>query len=94
MEKERIFKTLLLIGVLCTVLLVSFYYDNQTISDADLRCLQRYQPGTSLVYDPNCSNYDYNETIDLLPPEFLLELYNISVEMRFYNISVNESFEV
>ena len=83
MKKERILKTLMLVSILCMVLSVSFYYNNQTISDTDLQCLQWYQPGTSVAYDPNCSNYDYDETLDLLPPEFLLE---------FYNISVNESF--
>ena len=88
MEKERILKTLLLVSILCMVLSVSFYYDNQTISDTDLQCLQGYQPGTSAAYDPNCSNYDYDETLDLLPPKLLLEFYNISAETRFYNITV------
>ena len=84
MEKERILKTLLLIGVLCTVLSVSFYYDNQTLDDTDFQCLQRYQHSTSIAYDSNHSNCNYNETLVLLPPEWLLKLYNISL---------NESFE-
>ena len=83
MKKEKIFKTLLLIGVLCIVLLVSFYYDNQTISDTDLQCLQRYDHSTFMAYDPNCTKYDYDETLKLLPSEWLL---------KFYNISKNESF--
>lgn len=84
MEKERIFKTILLFGVLCTVFLISFYDDNQTTDDMDFQCLQRYQHSTS-VYDPDYSNCrHYNETLELLPPDWLLKLYNISV---------NESFE-
>ena len=84
MEKERIFKTLLLIGILCTVLSVSFYYDNQTVDDIDYQCLQRYQyHSTSMVYDPNYSICNYNETLELLPPDWLLEFYKISLNNSF-----------
>ena len=91
MEKEKIFKTLLLIGVLCTVLLVSFCYDNQEIDNTDLQWCQK---GSSMIYAPNYTNYDYKETLELLPPDWLLDFYNISVEMRFYNVSVNENSDV
>lgn len=80
MEKEKIFKTLLLIGVLCTVLLVSICYDNQTTDSIDL---QWYSHGSSMLYAPNYSNYDYSETLELLPPDWLLELYNISQNESF-----------
>lgn len=79
MKKEDLFKTMLLLGVLCTVFTVSFYFDNQTTDDIDFQCLQRYQHSTSVVYNPNYSICKYNETLEILPPEWLLELYNISV---------------
>lgn len=83
MEKERIFKTLLLLGVLCTVLSVSFYFDNKTTDDMDFQCLHRYEHSTSVAYDSNHSNCNYSETLELLPPIWLLELYNISVNESF-----------
>lgn len=78
MKKEDLFKTMLLLGVLCTVFTVSFYFDNQTVDDVDYQCIMRYQHSVSAVYDPDLSICKYNETLEILPPEWLLELYNLT----------------
>ena len=79
MKKEDLFKTMLLLSVLCTIFTVSFYFDNQTTDDIVSQYPQQYFHSTSVVYESNYSNYHYNETLELLPPGWLLELYNITV---------------
>jgi len=83
MRKEDLFKTLLLLGILCTVFTVSFYFDNQTTDDIDYQCLLRYQHKVTAMYNPNYSFCYHNETLELLPPDWLLKLNNISVNKSF-----------
>lgn len=85
MKKEELARTLVLLGILGFLLLVSFHYDNTT-SNNDFQYYPEYHHSVTVRYYPDNydENYYYNETIELLPPDWLLE---------FYNVSINESFK-
>ena len=78
MKKEKIIKNLILLGILCIMISV-YYFDDQTntnnIMDYRIYNGETHYIGTNMIF---------NETLEILPPDWLLEIYK--------NITVNESF--
>ena len=78
MEKEKLLKTIILLGILSVVLIAHFNYSDQTNS-IDTR---NYGTETVIInYNP--IEYYTNETLELLPPGWLLKLNNISLNKSF-----------
>ena len=83
MKKEELARTLVLLGILAVALSVSFHYDNST-SGNDFPYYPEYHHGVTVRYYPDYDeNCYYKETIELLPPDWLLELYNVSANESF-----------
>ena len=82
MKKEEIIKKLILLGMLALIPTIYFCYESTT-SNIDNQYYQQYRHyGTMRYYPDNNMEYYTNETLELLPPEYLLEFYNISVKER------------
>ena len=78
MQKENLLKTILLIGILSVILIAHYNYDGQT-NNTDIR---NYGTETVMInYNP-VEHYT-NDTLILLPPDWLLKLNNISVNKSF-----------
>ena len=79
MRKVEILKTLLLLGIVCTLVTFHFYYyDNDNISK-----MNYYIYGSETLFYGEYPDYAYNETVKLMPPDWLLELHNISLNESF-----------
>lgn len=82
MKKEELARTLVLLGILLTIVYaLSFQYEKQ-INSTDFQYQQQYNSVIVRYYPDHNEDY-YNETLDLLPPDWLLELYNISLNKSY-----------
>ena len=77
MQKEKILKNIILISILSIILIAHYNYDGQT-NNADIR-----NYGTETVMINNPVEHYSNDSLVLLPPDWLLTLNNISVNKSF-----------
>lgn len=84
MKKEELARTLVLLGILFIVVYaLPFQYERQ-VNSTDFQCYPEYHHSVTVRYDIDHSmGYYTNETIELIPPNWLLELYNVSVNENF-----------
>ena len=77
MQKEELLKTIILLGILSVILIVhySYYSYNGEINSIDIL---NYGKET-VMFNYNPIEHYTNETLILLPPDWLLKLDNISV---------------
>ena len=78
MQKEKLLKNIVLLGILSIILIVHFNYSEQT-NDIDTH---NYGKETVMINQYKSMEYYTNETLILLPPDLL----NISIT------SINKSF--
>ena len=74
MQKEKLLKNVILISVLFTVLIVHFSYDEQT---NDINTHNYGKETVMFYYNP--IEYYTNETLILIPPDWLLNISNNSI---------------
>jgi len=79
MKKVEILRTLLLLGIVCVLVSFHFLYYENDIYNENFRAYN----GETIRYPSNSPYNYYNETVELMPPEWLLELYNISLNESF-----------
>ena len=79
MQKEKLLKTIILFGILFTVLIIHFSYGEQT-NDIDTH---NYGKETVMFNQYNSMEYYTNETLILIPPDWLLNISNTSINKSF-----------
>lgn len=79
MQKEELLKTIILISVLLVIVIVHFSYGEQT-NNIDTH---NYGKETVMFNQYNSIEYYTNETLVLIPPDWLLNISNTSINKSF-----------
>ena len=79
MQKEKLLKTITLIGILSIVLIAHYSYGEQT-NDIDTR---NYGKETVMFNQYKSMEHYANETLILIPPNWLLNISNTSINKSF-----------